>query len=273
MSEVTQSPDLAGRVASARWYHGMALPGGIVTPGDYDMDDAIGRIPFPDDLTGVRCLDVGTRDGFFAFEMERRGASEVVGIDVFDPARVDFPHPRPAIEGELRAGLELRSSTFDIAKEALGSSAERLDVSVYDLPASGLGPFGFAFIGTLLLHLRDPIGALSAIHSVLEPGGTLISNEPYSSQLSLLHPRRPLAQIEMRGPRPFWWIANTAGRRRMVEAAGFHVTDVGRPYRMRYGRGWRRPASPGIRHLGDWLGWASTRSGAPHTAIVARSRG
>ena len=35
----------------------------------------------PDDMTGLRVLDVGCAEGFFSFEAERRGASEVISLD------------------------------------------------------------------------------------------------------------------------------------------------------------------------------------------------
>src|SRR5258708_262994 len=72
------SVNLAERVARVKWYHTMELPGGIVTPGRYDTRAVPRRLPFPASLTGMRCLDVGTADGFWAFEMERRDAHEVV---------------------------------------------------------------------------------------------------------------------------------------------------------------------------------------------------
>jgi tRNA (mo5U34)-methyltransferase len=48
-------------------------------------------MPWSGPLTGLRCLDVGTMDGFWAFEMERRGAVEVVAVDLADPGRQDGP--------------------------------------------------------------------------------------------------------------------------------------------------------------------------------------
>ena len=38
-------------------------------------------MPWPD-VRGKRCLDVGTYDGFLAFELERRGAASVVATDI-----------------------------------------------------------------------------------------------------------------------------------------------------------------------------------------------
>ncbi len=44
----------------------------------------------------MRALDVATFDGFWAFEMERRGASEIVAIDLDCADKLDLP-PRVTI--------------------------------------------------------------------------------------------------------------------------------------------------------------------------------
>jgi tRNA (mo5U34)-methyltransferase len=84
-------PALADRVAELSWYHTIDLPGGIVTPGQFDTRGAVAHVPLPASLEGARCLDVGTWDGFWAFEMERRGAASVTAIDLDDAARWDWP--------------------------------------------------------------------------------------------------------------------------------------------------------------------------------------
>ncbi len=258
--------ELERKVASARWYHSLELPRGIVTPGEYDLRPALARVPFPVSLEGRRCLDVGTRDGFWAFEMERRGATVVLGIDLDDPAELDWPEPRPPIGEEVRSDLEARSRCFDIAASALGSNVERRNLSVYDLSPETVGEFDFAFIGTLLLHLRDPVGALAAIHRVLAPGATLITNEPISIPFSVLG-RVPVVQPLMWPGLPFWWLPNIAARRKMVTAAGYEVRDAGRPYMMRYGRGWEHP--PGSLSPRNLIRNPMVRWGAVHDCIVA----
>ena len=85
-------------VADVPWYHTIRLPNGVTTPGLYDTLGELERVPFPADLKGKRCLDVGTADGFWAFEMERRGAAEVVAIDIDDPEGYDWPANRDADE-------------------------------------------------------------------------------------------------------------------------------------------------------------------------------
>src|SRR5213079_414603 len=111
----------------------MELRPGVETPGWHDTRPVVGQIPFPASLTGKRCLDVGTFDGFWAFEMERRGASEVVAIDILDPAAWDWP-ARSTPETMAAIGRRKgQGQGFDIAHSQLGSSVRRLERSVYDL--------------------------------------------------------------------------------------------------------------------------------------------
>lgn len=79
-----------GDIGQVAWYHTMELPSGV-TPGTFDTLDEREHVPLPASLAGKRCLDVGTTDGFWAFEMERRGAAEVVAIDVDAADAMDWP--------------------------------------------------------------------------------------------------------------------------------------------------------------------------------------
>src|SRR5688572_26946789 len=112
---------LAGEIAAATWYHTIELPGGVRTPGFYDTPEIVKRFPFPASLEGKRCLDVGTANGFWAFEMERRGAAEVVAVDIDDPADYDWPEPlpeRPTRPANRKPGTD---PGFQIAHRELGS--------------------------------------------------------------------------------------------------------------------------------------------------------
>ena len=77
------------RIAEHRWWHTIEVAPGIVTPGGWDLRPTSAQLPWPD-VSGKRCLDVGTMDGFWAFELERRGAAEVVATDI-GPAHSDVP--------------------------------------------------------------------------------------------------------------------------------------------------------------------------------------
>ena len=63
------------------WYHTVDLGDGLVTPGMYDYRETIASFGFPEDMTGMTVLDVGSATGFFAFEFERRGA-RVVSVEL-----------------------------------------------------------------------------------------------------------------------------------------------------------------------------------------------
>jgi tRNA (mo5U34)-methyltransferase len=238
--------ELAAEVAEITWYHTIELPNGVVTPGEYDTRPAARRIPLPEDLSGLRCLDVGTHDGFWAFELERRGAAAVTAIDLDDPRRVDFSQPVPDLSASVLAERQARTRAFACAHGALDSRVLRLDLSVYDLPDADVGPFEFAFIGTLLLHLRDPLRALSAIRTVLVPGGRLLVNDAVSLGTSMLHPRRPVHTLTLLPGKPFWWLPNARGLSRYLEKVGFVVTASGGPYLVPRGPGYRRPRPPGL---------------------------
>src|SRR6476660_6552889 len=74
--------DLKRRVAEhSFWYHHIALPGGVFTPGVNPLNTDVYQVPA--DLTAKRVLDVGAWDGYWTFLALERGAREVVAIDDF----------------------------------------------------------------------------------------------------------------------------------------------------------------------------------------------
>src|SRR3954453_11189468 len=89
--ETAAVQDELGTALELEWYHTIELEPGVVTPGWFDTRSVVPLLPFPESLEGKRCLDVATFDGFWAFEMERRGASEVHAIDLLDPHSWDWP--------------------------------------------------------------------------------------------------------------------------------------------------------------------------------------
>jgi len=216
------------------WYHTIDLPYGVVTPGHFDLRSIVERMPWPD-VRGKRCLDVGTYDGFLAFELERRGAAEVIATDIPDHESWDWParaDPRgPELLAEI-AGQE-KGEGFRVAKRALGSNVERLAISAYDLHPDRVGIFDVVVCGTLMLHLRDPIRALEAIRSVCS--GYFLSAEEVRVGLSALHPLAPVAELTKYPQLCQWWVPNIRGHRHMVYAAGFKIQTRRRTYAIPHG--------------------------------------
>src|SRR3954449_8808986 len=222
--------------ANPAWYHTIELAPGVVTPGQIDHRRVVDKV-LPASLRGRRALDVGTFDGFWAFELERRGAEEVIAVDLLDPTRWDWPQAAPASVLEALAARKRGGEGFLVAREALRSSVVRMERSVYELDPDEIGEFDLVYVGSLLLHLRDPVRALERVRRVCR--GVLLVVDAIDPVLSALHPLKPLAGLDGVG-RPWWWLPNAAGLRQMVEVAGFEVVGPVRRVTMPPGAGQRR---------------------------------
>jgi len=256
-----------------QWYHTLELAPGVVTPGWFDLRTVAEEV-LPASLAGRRCLDVGTFDGFWAFEMEKRGG-DVVAVDIVDPRAWDWP---VTAGDELVAILEDRKQGgrgFDIAARALGSDVTYQECSVYDLDPEEHGRFDFVFMGSLLLHLRDPIRALERLRAVCAPDGLVCTLDAIDPTFSRLFPRRAVASLDGDG-RPWWWLPNVAAYERMVRSAGLHPVGPATPVRLPRGAG--QPPVPATREVlthregrrmlgaarrGDPQAWIHSRPAAP----------
>jgi tRNA (mo5U34)-methyltransferase len=177
------------------------------------LRDVAQRIPWPASLAGLRCLDVGTMDGFWAFEMEARGAAEVVATDVLGPAEYDSPPQSPS------AGESPRAGNFDVVARLRGSRIEYRPRNVYDLSPEADGEFDLVFMGFVLQMLRDPLRGLDAVRRVCR--GSLIVLDTVSRPLSLL--RAPVARLDARRDGFEYFVFNRRGLAHAIELAGFEV--------------------------------------------------
>ena len=224
---VVEGGSLSERVAAQSWYHTLELGDGVVTDGWFDLRPYVGEYGLPERMDGMRALEVGTWDGFWAFEMERRGA-EVVALDLDDERDLDWPpRRRPQTFSEAPRG-----EGFRLAKEALGSKVERVVRSVYHATPEELGTFDLVFCGTVLIHLRDQLLALERIANLCT--GTFISAEEYDRVTSML----PFPVSRFRADRDsdvVFWQPSSRTWKRMLWTAGFdRVVEHGR-FTMRAG--------------------------------------
>lgn len=263
------SAGLAAQVGGVEWYHTIELPGGVLTPGYFDQRSAVAKLPLPVSLAGKRCLDIGSCDGFWAFELERRGAAEVVAVDLEDPGLGDWPDV--GVPAAVRSGAKGRSRrTFGIASGALCSRVDRRDLSIYDLSPATVGTFDYVFVGSLLIHLRDPVRALQATRSVV--GGELLSMDVISVPTTLASPLWPVATMAT-GNEPRWLTPNMAAYKLWFHKAGFEVLGRGRPFLMPFGAGFapRPPLQERLRSPAQLLFWSLVHPfGAGFSWIRAR---
>jgi tRNA (mo5U34)-methyltransferase len=273
-----QSPDLRARVDALHWYHTIELAPGLLTPGFIDTRQGPNSVPLPESLAGLRCLDVGTWDGFWAFELERRAAASVTAIDIDDPAAWDWPAEMRLAGGadserRLLDAFKSGAASFELAREALGSTVERQNISVYELNPDVHGMFDFIFLGSLLLHLRDPVLALERVRAVC--AGEAVIAETVEAIQSWLRPRTPTARFEGVG-RPWWWIPNAAALHQMVRSAGFEIVQRTGVYFLPLGPSHPRPRTRELlRYAITSAGrekLIGTVRGIPHAAVRVRPR-
>ena len=210
----TVSPEALERVRAQRWYHTLELAPGVVTDGWFDLRDQVRHYKIPERLDGLRVLEIGTWDGFWAFELERRGAAEVVALDLDDEADLDWPPRRRPREFPQ----ERRGDGFRLLKEIRGSKAERVNCSVYHATPEELGTFDLVFCGSVLIHLRDQFLALERMANLCK--GQLILAEEYDKLASLL-PFSASRYMGDSGQAVVFWRPSRRTWRKLVWSAGF----------------------------------------------------
>lgn len=227
--------ELQRRADALRWFHSLDLGQGVVTRGvDATQAERLQRLRLPEDLSGRSVLDIGAWDGFFSFEAERRGASRVVASDYY------AWHGTGWGTGQGKAG-------FELAREALKSNVEELDLDVMDLSPERAGTFDVVLFLGVLYHLPNPLLALERVASVT--GGLLV----LETAVDLVGLSRPAAAFypdrELNSDPTNWWGPNHAAVVGMLRSAGFASVDVITP-----------PRSAGFRAARAVKHWLSGRN-------------
>ena len=203
------------------WYHTIELGEGLVTDGWFDLRPHVPGYGLPERMDGMRVLDIGTWDGFWAFEMERRGA-DVVALDVDHESEYDWPPRRRPKEWTVTD----RGEGFRLAKEALGSNVERVTQNIYRATPEELGTFDLVFVGAVLLHLRDQLLALERLANLCH--GRFVFAEEYDP-LSGLIPFPVSRYFADRDKAVVFWLPARRTWKRMLCTAGFdNVEEKGR---------------------------------------------
>lgn len=188
------------------WYHSIELPDGRVIEGLQSLDRQrwrLAQFPIPSDLRGKRVLDIGAWDGWFTFEMERRGAS-VVAVD-FAPQK-----------------------RFHEARKLLNSQAEYVAGDICQLTPAQLGYFDIVLFLGVLYHLKHP---MLALERVCEFSKDLVCVESYVTDMGEDPNGIPLMEFyegtELRGQFDNWVGPNTPCLLAFCRTAGFASVELG----------------------------------------------
>jgi tRNA (mo5U34)-methyltransferase len=208
------------------WFHDLDLQG-VRTAPDHFLhgypEKKYRRFAhvIPEDLTGKSVLDIGCNAGFYSFEMKRRGASRVLGID-HDTRYLEQARFAASVLGikdiEFRRG-----EVWDV-----GALGERFDLVI--------------FMG-VLYHLRHPLLALDLIHEHVA-GDLLLFQSLQAGTKGMFKPDRDydffeglkefdrsewprMHFIEQRyaGDPTNWWVPNEAASAGMLRSAGFEIIE------------------------------------------------
>ena len=164
---------------SIRWFHRIELEPGLFTPGECPHTAALAtsRFGMPEDLTGKTVLDIGSWDGLFSFEAEKRNALFVQAIDTV----------------REKGGHWGGTDGFEFARKYLNSNVDYCNNSIHDFRNAmteeeiekddqiGLmfdrtedhskdfdvrGGYDIVLFYGVLYHLTDPIAALKKVFNL-----------------------------------------------------------------------------------------------------------
>ncbi len=209
----------------APWFHNLRIRG-VETAPDHPLGDYPRfkwerfRHAVPEDLSGASVLDIGCNAGFYAIEMARRGAAEVVAIDSDE--------------------RYLEQARF-AASEAGARNIRFLQMSVYDVASLGRRFDLVIFMG-VLYHLRHPLLALDLLrrHAVgqhmlfqcmlrgSDRADPVWNDYDFDEETQFERedwPRLVFVENRYAGDPTNWFIPNRAGMEAMLRSAGFTILE------------------------------------------------
>lgn len=202
---------LGEQIAAIKWFHSIELAPGVVTPGPEPTADRLDILKIPAVLSGRTVLDIGAWDGFFSFEAEKRGASRVVAADSFAWSGTSW---------STKAG-------FELARRALDSRVEDVEIDVMDLAPDRVGTFDLVLLLGVLYHMRHPLLALERVASVTADQLIL------ETHVDLTWTRRPAMAfypgLELGWDPTNWWGPNPEAVMAMLRVVGFRRVEIVTP--------------------------------------------
>lgn len=140
------------------WYYRIELEPGDMTPGKPRMTLAMLRETLKRiDLSGARCLDIGTQEAAGAVSMMRLGAEEVVAYD-----RLDLTDRISAVSRAYETPVTyLGGHFFQDLKRVM---SDRNVAPVFD----------FVNFAGVLYHMMDPLAGIAMARSFLRENGVML---------------------------------------------------------------------------------------------------
>lgn len=209
------SPDLPERIPEAEkqrllaradeldpWLQGPFLLGDDVVVGGLWRNDLRWlnlENEVPEDLSGVRVLDVGSNAGYDPFMFSLRNPDYVLACEPFP-----FIEQAHFLESIYKTGVDLRQ----IGWQKLGPEEH--------------GHFEFVHCHGVLYHELDPMLLLEKLYEMTASGGTLFFGSMMLADPTLSEFARFIPQ-DYYGDYTWWWVPGPLSMQGMLESAGFNV--------------------------------------------------
>lgn len=209
------------------WYHTFEMPDGRVVDGAWDLrgaeQDYLGQV----DVSGRRVLELGPAAGYLSFYMERQGADVVafdagldVSVDLLPVEGRDLPDEKWKLMTET---IDRNQNAWWYMHRAYGSSAKFVQGNIYDMPAD-LGKFDVSLVGAILLHLREPWGAL--LEAARRTTQCMIVTEPLQDKEADPNSNIMRFSPSAREHISNWWNIYPGAVVKMLERLGFGDTTI-----------------------------------------------
>jgi tRNA (mo5U34)-methyltransferase len=199
------------------WFHTFALNGavGIYTPGAARGHRHRVAV-LPEDCSGLRVLDVGTFDGFYAFLAEARGAERVLAVD----------NEQYRAWVRARWGIELEGGEgFRAIRRLLRSGVEYWRIDAFEIRHLE-ERFDLVYCFGILERVENPLGLLRVLRACLNDGGRVLLETHGAGA-----PDEP--SLRMRAPGEVYpgddhvhWGFTAASLGRLATCAGFGRTEI-----------------------------------------------
>ncbi len=187
------------------WHHTLRLLPDLIVEGgktaemlEAEREAILGIV----DLAGRSVVDVGTWNGYFAFEAKRAGARQVIATDSY----------------VWRSPLFRGRETFEIARECLDIAVEAREIDPTEFPGD-IGSVDVVLFLGVFYHMADPILVLNKVASV---ANDLLVIETHEDLLNLRRPAMafyPGTTLNNDGSN--WWGPNPECMRELLAAVGF----------------------------------------------------
>ena len=208
------------------WFHNLRLGDAVQTAPDHPLGDFPSNFwqffkhALPEDMTGQTVLDIGCNGGFYSFELKRRGAARVLGVD--------------------RDPFYLEQARF--ARHQLGLDVEFVEGDVYNIrQVVGDARFDYVVFMGVLYHLRHPLYALEQVAPLIGKRMLFQTMERGAAELTEYEadyafsereiffddrfPRMYFIEQAYAGDRTNWWIPNAGCTRALLRSTGLSILD------------------------------------------------